>query len=66
MGVLEKNLTEKDIKRSLFEAILKYEVNSKEISWLNVLSLNIDNPAKDSPNRWIWYLTTSNNTSIRF
>jgi hypothetical protein len=66
IGVLDKNLTEKDIKMSLFEAQLKYEVNSKGLSRLSIVSLNVDNPAKESPNRWIRYLTISNNTSVRF
>lgn len=65
-GVLERNLTEKEIRRSLFEAVLKYEVNSKELSRLGVASLNIDNPGKESPSRWIRYLTISSNTAIRF
>ena len=65
-GVIDKNYTEKEIRRALFETILKYEVKSKELSALTVNSVNIDNPAKESPNWWIRYLTISNNTTIRF
>jgi hypothetical protein len=49
-GVIDRNYTEKEIRRALFEAILKYEVNSKELSTLTVNSVNVDNPAKESPN----------------